>query len=93
MNTKVPQAAFKKFFAGKNGKIVIWQKPNFLLIGWFIFLVSSKLISNKTFKTDLSFISFVFLALWAVLEIFRGDSYFRRFLGLVVLVWSVSSRL
>jgi hypothetical protein len=41
----------------------------------------------------LNFISFVFLAVWAVLEILKGDSYFRRALGLVVLAWSVLSHL
>jgi hypothetical protein len=93
MRSKTFPAGIKKFFENKEGKIVIWQKPNVFLIGWFLFLILSKIISNKTFKTDLNFVSFVFLAVWAVLEIFKGDSYFRRALGLVVLAWSVISHL
>jgi hypothetical protein len=93
MRSKHFPFSISNLFKNKDGKIVIWQKPNIFLIGWLLFLVISKIISNKTFKTDLNFISFVFLAVWAVLEILKGDSYFRRALGLVVLAWSVLSHL
>jgi hypothetical protein len=93
MRSKSFTAGFKKFFENKDGKIVIWQKPNVFLIGWFLFLVLSKIISSKSFKADLNFVSFVFLAFWAILEIFKGDSYFRRALGLIVLAWSLLSHL
>jgi hypothetical protein len=93
MKNKQLQLSLRSFFADKDGKKVIWQKPNFLLVGWFVFMVTSKLFRSKTIKPDLEIISTVFLLAWAVLEITKGINIFRRFLGATVLIFTIYSRL
>jgi hypothetical protein len=84
---------FQKLFADKEGKIVLWQTPNLPLVSWFVFMILSKILSHGFLKTTSGYISFGFIVIWALLEIIQGASYFRRFLGAVVLLMSVYSRL
>jgi hypothetical protein len=81
----------KKAFTDKNGKVVVWQKPNLPLWGWFVFTVLSKLISKGAINTSLKSLSIASLIVWAVLEIIKGSSIFRRLLGFVVLSWMLYS--
>ncbi|MGZ6005663.1 MAG: hypothetical protein ACXWLH_05985 [Candidatus Saccharimonadales bacterium] len=73
-----------------EGNVVIWQMPNVPLISWAIFTTLSLFISGKT-SDVLSWIAGVSLIVWAILEIFKGVNYFRRTLGLIVLVFAVIS--
>ena len=80
------------FFKDKQGHIVIWQMPNLPIIGWAVFLLASKFVEGQT-QTILSYVSTAFLLVWACMEIISGASYFRRLLGVVVLVFTIYSRL
>lgn len=83
---------YKKLFFDKNGQFVMAQWPNAPLIVWIIAVIASKFVSSGNVHTALGYISFSALFIWAFLEIFWGVNYFRRNLGLVVLVMAITSR-
>jgi hypothetical protein len=93
MDIKRAKSLIKKGFTDDKGNVVIWQAPNIPLWGWFIFLVLSMIFSKGILHTASKYISLVFLVIWAILEIVKGASIFRRILGVVVLVLSIVSRL
>jgi hypothetical protein len=77
-----------------TGRVAVVQMPNAPL---WVFLVATALRlllhPSGTVGTVLSVVSGAALVVWAVLEIARGDSLFRRLLGGVVLVALVLGRL
>jgi hypothetical protein len=75
-------------FKDKDGKTVIMQMPNPALGAWLLFLV----LGNLLHSANLKWLSTVFLFTWAFMELYRGASYFRRFLGLAILAYIVLSR-
>lgn len=81
-----------KFFTDKQGRVVIVQAPNVPIIVWFLSSIAAKLTSGGV-SENFQLLSFVALISWAALEIFWGDSYFRRVLGLVVLAFTIFGRL
>jgi hypothetical protein len=79
-----------KIWRDRQGHIVIWQTPNLWLIGWLVLTFISLLFTGR--KSDIfSWLGSVSLIIWSLLEIFKGASYFRRALGLLILVSSVMS--
>jgi hypothetical protein len=75
--------AFRNFFKDKKGNIVIVQKPNFLIWVAILFFILQAIfngdltnIANWGFK--------ITILIWSLDELFRGDSNFRKFLGLLV---------
>jgi hypothetical protein len=78
-----------KLLKDKNGRIVVWQSPNIPLAGWFIFMVAAKLLHDGALKNGAQFLSTAFIFTWAFLEITKGDSYFRRLLGLVIFLMTI----
>jgi hypothetical protein len=89
VNSKSFKALYKKVFTDKDGNLVIWQKPNLPLWGWLVFMIFSKLLNDSSLKTGIQYIAQAFLIVWAILEITKGSSYFRRLLGVIVLAWIV----
>ncbi len=74
-----------KFWKDKNGNVVVYQHPNFLLIGWVILASVSLFVGSKL--ADIIWnISLAVLAAWSLLEIFKGVNYFRRLVGAIVLL-------
>jgi hypothetical protein len=76
---------FSKLFKDSSGRVVIIQKPNFLIILWFTCWLVSTLASNNRFAEGIAALATAFLFTWAYLEIVDGTNYFRRFLGLTVM--------
>ncbi|MEI6237569.1 MAG: hypothetical protein WCP03_03150 [Candidatus Saccharibacteria bacterium] len=74
------------FFKDKDGHFVVTQPPNIPIVGWFTFMLLAHLFSASHLRDALGFISMAFLFTWAYLEITQGVNYFRRLLGLVVLI-------
>ncbi len=74
----------------RRGRIVIWQTPNLSLIAWAVLTVLSLLVSSRLADV-LSWLGSAALITWSLLEIFRGANYFRRALGLLVLVMAIAS--
>lgn len=75
-----------KFFKDSDGHIAIIQWPNIPLIGWFVSMLASLFITSPPWHTFLGYVSFGFIFTWAWLEITQGNSYFRRALGVIVLL-------
>jgi hypothetical protein len=87
------QKTWRKFVYGKDGTPVMWQRPNLALILWFVFSLSAHFIHANPWHRWLSGAGAVSLALWALLELIWGASYFRRTLGGLVLAYTILTRL
>jgi len=84
------QDLWDKTWKDRDGHVVIWQTPNAWLIGWAVLTVVSLLVNGRSADV-LSGLASASLIVWALLEVFKGDSYFRRALGVVVLIFAVAS--
>ena len=73
-------------FRDREGKIVLAQTPNPPLLVWGAASLLQFLVTSGKFHTGLELIAFGSLFTWAWQELFDGVNYFRRALGLVVLV-------
>jgi hypothetical protein len=83
---------WSKCFKYTDGKIILWQNPNFLLWAWLISALLSNLFTSGILHRLFATFAFGTLFAWAYLEIRNGANYFRRALGLVVMVVIVLSR-
>jgi hypothetical protein len=83
---------FDKIFRDSNGEIVIAQIPNLPIIVWAVASLLQLIFPTGEIKTGLDVVAFGSLFTWAWLELFQGVNYFRRTLGLVVLVAVIVSR-
>jgi hypothetical protein len=78
-----------KFWRDRQGRIVIFQLPNIWLIAWVILTCISLLAPSHSTANTFWWLSSAALAIWALLEIGRGVNYFRRLLGLLILIMIV----
>jgi len=76
----------ERFFRDTNGNLAIWQWPNLPLIGWILFKLLSLVINSSNIRIWSENLSMAFLFTWAYLEITSGSSYFRRALGMLVMI-------
>jgi len=84
---------FDRTFRDSEGKIVLAQMPNLpILVGLAATLLQLVLPSGKI-QTGLDLVAFGALFTWAWQELFEGVNYFRRALGLVVLMSMIALRL
>ncbi|MEH1945178.1 MAG: hypothetical protein V7L01_33865 [Nostoc sp.] len=82
-----------KTFRDSSGNIVIAQVPNPPLILWIAAsLLTLAFPSGKT-NTVLDFVANASLFTWAWLELFQGVNYFRRGLGLAVLIGLIALKI
>lgn len=81
------------FFKDKHGHIVIWQTPNLPLTTWLICMLAAKFFAYGQIHNGLAVVAFGALFTWAWLEISSGASYFRRAVGIAVLLSIVWSRI
>ena len=79
-----------RIWRDRQGRVVIWQTPNLALIGWLVLTFISLLFSGRLADV-FSWLGSASLIIWSLLEVSRGANYFRRALGLLVLVSSVMS--
>ncbi len=84
--TKYIRKSEMSFFRDSDGNTVIWQAPNVPLYGWFMFKVLAVVVATGRFHSVFSKLSAALLFTWAFLELTSGVSYFRRLLGLMVLL-------
>lgn len=78
-------AITNKFFKDKNGIWAIAQFPNALLITWIVLSIVILFLNSTPILRSLVFLQTVVLVAWAFMEATRGDSYFRKSLGLIAL--------
>jgi len=80
-----------KTWRNEEGEIVISQWPNIWLIGWAAVNFVSIVAPSRDISKITWWIGFVFIMIWALLEMFQGANYFRRTLGLIVFLASALS--
>ena len=84
---------FDKVFRDSEGKIILAQMPNLPLICWIIASLLKIVFTTGKINLGLDIIAFGCLFTWAWEELFQGVNYFRRVLGLLVLVGLIASKL
>ncbi len=82
----------QNLFKDKDGRVVLFQKPNVPIIVWAISMVITRL-SHGTVQARFQLLAFIALATWAVMEMLWGVNTFRRILGAVVLLAIVAGKL
>ena len=85
------QSLSDRFWNDKNGKFVVWQRPNILLAFWIAALILSIVLPDSGLERLISLLSGVAIFAWALLELFLGVNYFRRLLGLCVVLLIVAT--
>lgn len=83
---------FDKIFRDSDGNIVIAQMPNLPIILWVTASLLKLVFPTGEINTGLDALAFGSLFTWAWLELFQGVNYFRRALGLGVLIAVMVSR-
>lgn len=84
---------FDQVFRDAEGKIVIAQTPNLPIIIWGIASLLKIIFTTGSINTGLDILALASLSIWALLELFQGVNYFRRGLGLLVLIGLIASRI
>ncbi len=77
---------FDQVFRDSEGNIVIAQPPNLPLIVGIVAILLEVIFTTGKIHIAFDLIAFGSLFTWAWLELFQGVNYFRRGLGLIVLV-------
>jgi hypothetical protein len=77
---------FDQVFRDSEGKIVLAQMPNLPLIVWIVASLLKIVFTTGKIHLGLDLLAFGSLFTWAWEELFQGVNYFRRALGLLVLV-------
>ncbi len=73
----------------QNDRVTIFQLPNLPLVVFIVASTLAKLFDHCAIDDLLKVVAFGAIFTWSWLEIFDGVNYFRRVLGLVVLILSV----
>ena len=79
------------WFRSSDGRLILWQFPNPALCVWMVALGLGWFELSATHATAVDGVRRGALLLWALDEVVRGASPFRRLLGAVVLAAQVSS--
>jgi hypothetical protein len=82
-----------KIFRDREGKVVLAQMPNLPLIVWIVASLLRLIFTTGKVNIGLEAIAFGSLFTWAWEELFQGVNYFRRALGLLVLVGLIASKI
>jgi hypothetical protein len=84
---------FDKTFKDNEGNVVLAQAPNLPLLVWLAATLLKLVITSGSIYIGLDAIAFGTLFTWAWQELFQGVNYFRRALGLVVLIVVIASKI
>ncbi len=84
---------FDKLFQDGNGQIVIGQMPNLPIIIWVVASLLQAVYKTGEINLGLDILASSSLFIWAIQELFQGVNYFRRGLGLIVLIGLITSSL
>ena len=84
---------FDRTFRDSEGNIVIAQPPNLPLIVWIVASLLKLIVTTGEINLALDLVAFGTLFTWAWEELFQGVNYFRRALGLIVLVGVIASKI
>jgi len=73
------------WFRSADGELVLWQPPNPALCVWMVALALGRFDLSSTHATAVDGVRHGALLVWALDEVVRGASPFRRVLGAVIL--------
>lgn len=76
-----------------EGEIVLAQMPNLPIIVWIVASLLRLFFTTGKISIGLEVIAFGSLFTWAWEELFQGVNYFRRALGLIVLISLIVSKI
>jgi hypothetical protein len=79
------------WFRSSDGRLVLWQVPNPALCVWLVAVVLGWFDLSAEHATAVEGVRHGALLVWALDEVVRGASPFRRLLGTVVLVAQLAS--
>lgn len=82
------RSLWDRIWKNDSGEVVIYSHPNKWLIGWAVLVVVS-LFTTGTISLVWWYLGMGVLTVWALLETFKGVNYFRRALGVLVLLFIV----
>jgi hypothetical protein len=82
------QDLWDRFWKNRDGDVVIYQHPNIPLIAWLVLTIASIFLTG-TVSNVIWYIAMGALAIWALLEIWKGVNYFRRALGVIILIMTI----
>jgi hypothetical protein len=80
-------------FRDTSGKVVLIQPPNLLIMVWLGSTLLPMIFAVGRIGVGLDAVAFGCLFAWAWEELFQGVNYFRKGLGLLVLVGTIVSRI
>jgi hypothetical protein len=81
---------FDKTFRDDEGNIVLGQMPNLPILVWLAATLLKLIPTSDSIHIGLDAVAFGSLFTWAWQELFEGVNYFRRALGLVVLIGAIA---
>jgi hypothetical protein len=84
-------AFFDQIFHDSTGKIALVQMPNLLILVWIGATLLKMVFTVDRINLLLDTVAFGALFAWAWQELFQGANYFRKGLGLLVLVGIILS--
>ena len=84
---------FDRTFRDSEGQIVIAQTPNLPLSVGILASLLTLIVTTGKINLGLELVAFGSLFTWAWEELFQGVNYFRRALGLIVLVGLIVGKL
>ena len=84
---------FNQIFRDQEGNIVLAQMPNLPLITWIGASLLKIIFTTGKINIGLEALAFGSLFTWAWEELFQGVNYFRRTLGLLVIVILIASKI
>ncbi len=82
-----------RIFRDDKGEFVIGQMPNLPIIIWFVASILKLVFPKGNIYAGLDFVAAASLTIWSLLEIFQGVNYFRKGLGIVVLISLIASKI
>jgi hypothetical protein len=77
---------FDRLFRDGTGEIVVAHPPNLPILVWISATLLKLIFKTGQVKVGLDILSFSSLLYWSFLEITQGVTYFRRDLGVIVLI-------
>jgi hypothetical protein len=77
---------FDNFFRSANGEIIIGQMPNIPITVWVVATLLKFVYKTGQVNLGLDLLAASALFIWAIEELFQGANHFRQWLGLLVLI-------
>lgn len=79
------------WFRSADGRLTLWELPNPALWLWMVALVLGRFDLSATHEAAVEGVRHGALLVWAIDEVVRGASPFRRVLGAVILAAQLTS--